>query len=112
MSSFEVVLDEHDIKETELESKKTSRKNAIFWYSYDMADTFFSQSVISLAYTPFALLTGYKLGWELSTVFIVMSAFMAGSNLLIAIMGPILGAISDRAGKRNQQVKNKAETRS
>ncbi|MFW9851486.1 MAG: MFS transporter [Candidatus Thorarchaeota archaeon] len=104
MSNVEVVLDEHDIKETELESKKTSRKNAIFWYSYDMADTFFSQSVISLAYTPFALLTGYKLGWELSTVFIIMSAFMAGSNLLIAIMGPILGAISDRAGKRKPAV--------
>ncbi len=104
MSNVEVVLDEHDIEETELESKKTSRKNTIFWYSYDMADTFFSQSVISLAYTPFALLTGYKLGWELSTVFIVMSAFMAGSNLLIAIMGPILGAISDRAGKRKPAV--------
>jgi len=104
MSTVEVVLDEHDIKETELESKKTSRKNAIFWYSYDMADTFFSQSVISLAYTPFALLTGYRLGWDLSTVFIVMSAFMAGSNLLIAIMGPILGAISDRAGKRKPAV--------
>ncbi len=104
MSNVEVALDEQDIKETELESKGTSRKNAIFWYSYDMADTFFSQSVISLAYTPFALLTGYKLGWELSTVFIVMSAFMAGSNLLIAIMGPILGAISDRAGKRKPAV--------
>jgi UMF1 family MFS transporter len=104
MNNVEIVLDEHDIKETELESKRTSRKNAVLWYSYDMADTFFSQSVISLAYTPFALLTGYKLGWELSTVFIVMSAFMAGSNLLIAIMGPILGAISDRAGKRKPAV--------
>ena len=104
MGAIDVVLDEHDIKETELESKKTSRRNAIFWYSYDMADTFFSQSVISLAYTPFALLTGYRLGWELSTVFIIMSAFMAGSNLLIAIMGPILGAISDRAGKRKPAV--------
>ena len=100
----DVVLNDKDLKETELESKHTSNRNAWLWYSYDMADTFFSQSVISLAYTPFALLTGYSLGWKLSTVFIVMSAFMAGSNLLIAIMGPILGAISDRIGKRKPAV--------
>ncbi|TFG09878.1 hypothetical protein EU534_01675, partial [Candidatus Heimdallarchaeota archaeon] len=75
----DVVLNDEDLKETELESKHTSNKNAWLWYSYDMADTFFSQSVISLAYTPFALLTGYSMGWKLSTVFIVMSAFMAGS---------------------------------
>jgi len=100
----DVVLNNTDLEETELESKQTSSKNAWLWYSYDMADTFFSQSVISLAYTPFALLTGASMGWKLSTVFIVMSAFMAGSNLLIAIFGPILGAISDRAGKRKPAV--------
>ena len=100
----DVVLNDKDLRETELESKKTNNKNAWLWYSYDMADTFFSQSVISLAYTPFALLAGASLGWKLSTVFIVMSAFMAGSNLLIAIFGPILGAISDRAGKRKPAV--------
>ena len=104
MSNINVTLTDKDIKETKLESKHTSNKNAWLWYSYDMADTFFSQSVISLAYTPFALLAGYQLGWELPTVFIIMSAFMAGSNLLIAIMGPILGAISDKAGKRKPAV--------
>ncbi|MCG3222875.1 MAG: MFS transporter, partial [Candidatus Heimdallarchaeota archaeon] len=104
MSNKEIVLDEHDIQETNLESKKSSRKNAWLWYSYDMADTFFSQSVISLAFTPFVLLMGVAMEWEYPTVFIVMSVFMAGSNLLIALLGPILGAISDKAGKRKPAV--------
>jgi len=104
MSNVEVVIDKDDIKETELESKQTSTKNAWLWYSYDMADTFFSQSVISLAFTPFVLLMGVKMGWRFPTVFIVMSVFMAGSNLLIAIFGPILGAISDKVGKRKPAV--------
>ena len=104
MSDISVVLDDEDLKETELESKITSTKNAILWYSYDMADTFFSQSVISLAFTPFVLLLGVDRGWEYATAFIVMSIFMAASNLLIAILGPILGAISDKAGKRKPAV--------
>ena len=104
MSKVQVVLDQSDIQETELESKKSSRRNAWLWYSYDMADTFFSQSVISLAFTPFVLLLGVSMGWSYPTVFIVMSVFMAASNLLIAILGPILGAISDKAGKRKPAV--------
>jgi len=104
LSHKEDVLDKSDIRETELESKQTSSKNAWLWYSYDMADTFFSQSVISLAFTPFVLLMGVQMGWRFATVFIVMSVFMAGSNLLIAIFGPILGAISDKVGKRKPAV--------
>jgi UMF1 family MFS transporter len=104
MSKLEEILDKDDARETSLESKVSNRKNAWLWYSYDAADTFFSQSVISLAFTPFVLLLGVQMGWKFSTVFIVMSVFMAGSNLLIAIFGPILGAISDRAGKRKPAV--------
>lgn len=104
LSHEEVVIDKNDIRETALESKQTSSRNAWLWYSYDMADTFFSQSVISLAFTPFVLLLGVQMGWRFPTVFIVMSVFMAGSNLLIAIFGPILGAISDKVGKRKPAV--------
>ncbi|MCE7740339.1 MAG: MFS transporter [Candidatus Heimdallarchaeota archaeon] len=99
-----ISLDEQDKKETSLESKITNKRNAVLWYSYDMADTFFSQAVISLAFTPFALLLGVDLGWTYKTAFIVVSIFMASSNLLIAIFGPILGAISDKAGKRKPAV--------
>jgi len=97
-------LEEKDIKETRIESKKTNTRNAILWFSYDMADTFFSQAVISLAFTPYALMLGVQKGWTLAQSFIIVAIFMAASNLLIAILGPILGSISDIAGKRKPAV--------
>ncbi len=93
--------DEHELA---IEAKETRRGNTILWYFYDAADNFFSQTVISLAFTPFAMLLGIELGWTLVKTFIVVSLFMAGSNLLIAIFGPLLGAISDTAGKRKRAV--------
>ncbi|NHJ32106.1 MAG: MFS transporter [Asgard group archaeon] len=83
------------------EATKTGWRNAFLWYSYDAADTYFSQLVISLAYTPFALLIGIAyLGWSYQTSFVITSVFMALSNLLIAVLGPILGSFSDNMGKR------------
>ena len=93
--------DEHEIA---IEAKTTRKSNLLLWMSYDAADNFFSQCVISLAFTPFALLLGVEMGWTLVKAFIIMSLFMAGSNLLIAIFGPMLGAISDTAGKRKRPV--------
>lgn len=102
MSNSELLKD--DIEATSIESKKTNRKNAFLWYSYDMADTFFSQTVISLAFTPFALLLGALNGWDYVTTFIIVSVFMAGSNLLVALLSPYIGAISDTLGKRKPVV--------
>ncbi|HUU77439.1 MAG TPA: MFS transporter [candidate division Zixibacteria bacterium] len=93
--------DEHEVA---IEAKETRKANTLLWYSYDAADNFFSQCVISLAFTPYAMLLGVMQGWTLVTTFIVVSLFMAGSNLLIAIFGPMLGAISDTAGKRKPAV--------
>jgi UMF1 family MFS transporter len=93
--------DEHEVA---LEAKESKRGNLTLWYVYDAADNFFSQTVISLAFTPFAMLLGVELGWSLVKTFIIVSLFMAGSNLLIAIFGPLLGAISDTAGKRKRAV--------
>jgi UMF1 family MFS transporter len=93
--------DEHELA---IEAKDSKRGNLILWYFYDAADNFFSQTVISLAFTPFAMLLGVELGWTLVKTFIVVSLFMAGSNLLIAVFGPLLGAISDTAGKRKRAV--------
>ncbi|MHA1213204.1 MAG: MFS transporter [Candidatus Heimdallarchaeota archaeon] len=84
-----------------IEAKKTGWKNAFLWYFYDAADTYFSQLIISIAFTPFALVMGiYQLGWSYEKSFIIVAVFMAASNLLIAVLGPIMGALSDRIGKR------------
>ncbi|NHJ46413.1 MAG: MFS transporter [Asgard group archaeon] len=93
--------DEHEVA---IEAKDEKRRNLILWYVYDAADNFFSQTVISLAFTPFAMLLGVEMGWSLVKTFIIVSLFMAGSNLLIAIFGPLLGAMSDTAGKRKKAV--------
>ncbi|HUT82428.1 MAG TPA: MFS transporter [Candidatus Bathyarchaeia archaeon] len=86
---------------TRIEAKKTGWKNAFLWYFYDAADTYFSQLIISIAFTPFALVLGiYQLDWSYEKSFIIVSVFMAASNLLIAVLGPIMGALSDRIGKR------------
>ncbi|MFW9923220.1 MAG: MFS transporter [Candidatus Thorarchaeota archaeon] len=87
-----------------IEAKRTAKGNAFLWFSYDAADTFFSQLIISLAYTPYALLLGLEMGWSYRGAFIIMSIFMAVSNLLIAVLGPIMGSISDIAGKRKGAV--------
>ncbi|MBN2156857.1 MAG: MFS transporter [Candidatus Lokiarchaeota archaeon] len=85
-------------------TEKTGFWNAAAWFTYDAADTYFSQLVISLAYTPFALLLGIQLFGSYTVAFVVMSIFMAISNLLVAIFGPMLGSMSDIAGKRKGAV--------
>ncbi len=92
-----------DLEETSLESKKTDRRNSFLWYSYDLADTFFSQAVISLAFTPFAMLLGVS-KWSYIDTFVIVAIVMAGSNLLVALLGPIIGAVSDTLGKRKIMV--------
>ena len=99
-----MTIEKNDVRELALESKETRPGNIILWYFYDAGETFFSQTVISLAFTPYAMLLGVEKGWDLMTTFIIVSLFMAGSNLLIAIFGPLLGALSDTSGKRKPWV--------
>ncbi|MHA1555345.1 MAG: MFS transporter [Candidatus Heimdallarchaeota archaeon] len=87
-----------------IEAKKTGKFNVFLWFSYDAADTYFSQLIISLAFTPLALLLGIEMGWTYTFTFVIVSIFMAFSNLLIAALGPIMGSISDIAGKRKGAV--------
>jgi UMF1 family MFS transporter len=94
-----------DVDPTSIEAKETGWGNAFLWYFYDAADTYFSQLIISIAFTPFALVMGiYQLGWSYEKSFIIVSIFMAASNLLIAVLGPIMGSLSDRIGKRKGAV--------
>ncbi|MHA1464296.1 MAG: MFS transporter, partial [Candidatus Heimdallarchaeaceae archaeon] len=83
---------------TEIEAKKTSMKNVFLWSSYDAADTLFSQAILSIAFQPYILILAYQMA------FMMMSIFMAVSNLLAASLGPILGALSDTIGKRKPAV--------
>ncbi len=90
---------------TAIEAKKTSFRNVFLWSSYDAADTLFSQAVISLIFQPFVLLMAFYNGvGSYSQAFLYMSLFMALSNLLVALLGPFIGALSDTIGKRKPLV--------
>ena len=90
---------------TDIEAKDTSFRNVFLWSSYDAADTLFSQAVISLIFQPFALLVAFYNGVPTySSAFLYMSLFMALSNLLVAILGPFIGALSDTIGRRKPLV--------
>ncbi|NPD88114.1 MAG: MFS transporter [Asgard group archaeon] len=89
----------------ELEAQKTSYRNVFLWSSYDAADTLFSQAIISIAFQPFILLLALENGiTDYWTAFALMSVFMAVSNLLVALLGPFIGALSDTIGKRKPAV--------
>ncbi|MCG3219488.1 MAG: hypothetical protein KAR35_10800, partial [Candidatus Heimdallarchaeota archaeon] len=89
------------VDQTEIEAKKTERKNILLWSSYDAGDTLFSQAIISLAFQPLVLLVAFDQGiGSYQDAFLYMSLFMAFSNLLVAILGPLIGAISDTTGSR------------
>ncbi|MHA1415660.1 MAG: MFS transporter [Candidatus Heimdallarchaeaceae archaeon] len=104
MDDYLTVVDKN-VEPTKIEAKRTHFGNVFLWSSYDAADTLFSQGIISIVFQPFVLLLAYEQGitnyW---TAFALMSAFMAFSNLLVAIFGPIIGSISDTIGKRKSAV--------
>jgi len=73
---------------------KVNRKLTIFsWSMYDFANTIFAMNVISLY---FALWVTVDMKGE----DILYSWALSGSMLLAAIFSPIMGAISDRLGRR------------
>jgi UMF1 family MFS transporter len=96
---------------TVIEAKDTSMRNILLWSSYDAADTLFSQGILSIVFQPFVLLLAYEGGitnyW---TAFALMSTFMAVSNLLVAVLGPVIGALSDTVGRRKPAVLIAAST--
>ncbi|MHA1674852.1 MAG: MFS transporter [Promethearchaeota archaeon] len=90
---------------TEIEAQSTSMKNIFLWSSYDAADTLFSQSIISIVFQPLILLVAFEQNiGSYSEAFLYMSLFMAFSNLLVALIGPMIGALSDVMGKRKPAV--------
>ncbi|MHA1302854.1 MAG: MFS transporter [Candidatus Heimdallarchaeaceae archaeon] len=100
-----IIVTELDAEQAKIEAKSTDFGNILKWSSYDAADTLFSQGILSIVFQPFALLLAYESGitsyWG---AFALMSFFMAFSNLLVALFGPIIGSISDTIGKRKPAV--------
>jgi len=86
------------------EAKKTDRKNIVLWAFYDAADTIFAMAIVSIALYQWGELVGMKAGLTFNRAHIMVSAFLMVSNLLVAILLPILGAHADIMGKRKRTV--------
>ena len=79
----------------------TSRKNVLNWAMYDLANTIYSMVIVSLIINRYVLVIGqleHGMSYgDASFLFGVVSALM---QVGIAICVPIIGALSDTAGKR------------
>jgi len=89
---------EHE--EVELETK-TSLWNVLAWSLYDLANTVYSMVIVSLIINQYILIIGQT---ELGMTYAVSNAIylwvVTIVQILIAIGMPIIGALSDTAGKR------------
>ncbi len=90
--------DENEIVEVET---VTSKRNVFFYAMYDLANTIYSMIIVSLIINRYVLVIGqleYGMSYgDASFIFGVASAIM---QIGIAVLVPIIGALSDRAGKR------------
>jgi len=86
------------------EATTTNRKNIFLWGFYDAADTVFAMAIVSISLYQWGELMGMKAGYSFSQSHILVSTFLMISNILVAILLPILGAHSDIVGKRKPMV--------
>ncbi|MHA1187759.1 MAG: MFS transporter [Candidatus Heimdallarchaeota archaeon] len=83
--------------EIEIETK-TSFWNVFKWSMYDLANTIYSMVIVSLIIKQYILIIGgLEYGYDAEHTFNIVFAVM---QIIVAIGMPIMGALSDRAGRR------------
>ena len=86
--------------EIEIETK-TSFWNVFKWSMYDLANTIYSMVIVSLIINQYVLIIGQvELGMTYTQADAVYNTMFAIMQIVVAIGMPIMGALSDRAGKR------------
>jgi UMF1 family MFS transporter len=86
-------------EEVELETK-TSKWNVLKWSLYDLANTVYSMVIVSLIINHYILIIGQNQGMEYRQAEILYDTVVLVMQLIIAIGMPIVGALSDTAGRR------------
>ncbi|MFO7795945.1 MAG: MFS transporter [Promethearchaeati archaeon] len=91
-------------EEVEFETE-TSKKNVFLWAMYDLANTIYSMVIVSLIISRYVLVIGQKeQGLSYSDSFLLFGIISAVMQVGVAICVPIIGALSDTAGKRKPYV--------
>ncbi|NHJ48768.1 MAG: MFS transporter [Asgard group archaeon] len=86
------------------EAQKTNWKNVLLWGFYDAADTVFAMAIISMTLYQWGELMGMRAGYSFDRAHLIVSSFLMVSNILVAILLPILGTHSDIVGRRKRLV--------
>ena len=79
---------------------RATRFNIALWTTYDIANTIFSMVIVSVTILRFVQLQGMKEGFSYQWANFLGTAAVAASNIIVAMLMPILGAIADTSGKR------------
>ncbi|TXT59769.1 MAG: conserved membrane protein of unknown function [Promethearchaeota archaeon] len=94
---FEAISGEEEV---EVETK-TSKRNVFFWAMYDLANTIYSMVIVSLIINRYVLVIGQlEHGLSYGDVSLIYGIVAGVMQVGVAIMVPIIGALSDTAGKR------------
>jgi len=111
MSDVKIGLEEEPKMELSLESKeieietKTSKLNVFNWSMFDLANTIYSMVIVSLIINKYVITIGQlENGWEYGDAVRYVSIIVTIMQVIIAIGMPIMGALSDVAGKRKPYV--------
>ena len=93
------------IEEEIEEATETSRRNVFFWAMYDLANTIYSMVIVSLLINRYILVIGQlESGLTYGDTSLIFGIVQGTMQAIIAICVPILGALSDTAGKRKPYV--------
>ena len=96
----ELLLEKAFEEEIEIETK-TSYWNVFKWSMYDLANTIYSMVIVSLIINQYVLIIGQlELGLTYSRADAIYNGVLAAVQIIVAIGMPIMGALSDNAGKR------------
>ena len=89
-----------EVEEIKLETK-TSLWNVFSWSLYDLANTVYSMVIVSLIMNQYILIIGQREnGLTYGQTEIIFDTVIMVSQLVIALAMPIIGALSDTAGRR------------
>lgn len=80
--------------------EKATARNIALWTTYDIANTIFSMGIVSVTILRFVQLQGMKEGLSYSSANLLGGAAVAASNIIVALLMPVLGAVADTSGKR------------
>jgi UMF1 family MFS transporter len=82
-------------------SETTSKKNVFFWAMYDLANTIYSMVIVSLIINRYVLVIGQlEHGLSYGDASLIYGLVTGIMQIGVAICVPIIGALSDKAGRR------------